>query len=93
MAKQAMINKIAKLESNQTSKSDSKLDKGKGKAKQVQPIHQLEPSPLLNRIESLESYKAKGYSIDDNVEKEFARIDEVGDEDMISLGDEEVMMR
>ena len=89
MVKQAMIDKIAKLESNQTSKSDSKLDKGKGKAKQVQLIHQLEPSPLLNRIESLESYKVKGYSIDDNVEKEIARIDEVEDKDMVSLGDEE----
>ena len=31
MAKQAMIDKIAKLESNQTSKSDSKPDKGKEK--------------------------------------------------------------
>ena len=49
----------------------------------------MEPSPLLNRIESLESYKAKGYSIDDNVEKEIARIDEVEDKDMVSLGDEE----
>ena len=49
----------------------------------------MEPSPLLNRIESLESYKAKGFSIDDNVEKEIARIDEVEDEDMVSLGDEE----
>jgi hypothetical protein len=89
MVKQAMIDKIANLELNQTPKSDNKPDKGKGKAKQVQLIHWLEPNPLLNRIESLESYKAKGFSIDDNVEKEFTRIDEVGDEDMISLGDEE----
>ena len=61
MAKQGMINKIAKLESNQTSKSDNKPDKGKGKAKQVQLIHWLEPNPLLNRIESLESYRMKGF--------------------------------
>ena len=85
---QAMIDEITKLKINQTSKSDNKPDKGKGKAKLVQLIHWLEPNPLLNRIESLETYKVKGFSIEDNVEKEFARIDEVRDKDMVSLGDE-----
>src|SRR5260370_20094995 len=41
-------------------------------------------------METMDSFKARGFSVDDNVEKSLARIEEIKeDEEMISLGSED----
>src|SRR5258705_13039684 len=101
MAKQLLIEKVDKLE-NQTKKSDK--GKGKminlasyetfGKPKLLQRIDQIkEEDLLLKRMETIESFRARGFSIDDNIEKSLkpiARIEEITeDTEMISLGSED----
>src|SRR5258705_7736044 len=101
LAKQLLIERVDKLE-NQTKKSD----KGKvkmvnlatyetfGKPKLLQRIDQIKEEDLLiKRMENLDSFKARGFSIDDNVEKSLeplARIEEITeDTEMISLGSDD----
>src|SRR5260370_30961487 len=101
LAKQLLIERVDKLE-NQTKKSDK--GKGKmvnlatyetfGKPKLLQRIDQIkEEDLLLKRMETIESFKARGFSIDDNVEKSLeplARIEEITeDTEMISLGSDD----
>src|SRR5258708_7339157 len=101
MSKQLLIEKVDKLE-NQTKKSDK--GKGKmvnlamyetfGKPKLLQRIDQIKEEDLLiKRMETIESFKARGFSIEDNVEKSLeplARIEEITeDTEMISLGSDD----
>src|SRR5258708_31374321 len=98
MAKQLLLEKVDKLE-NQMKKSDK--GKGKmvnlatyenfGKPKLLQRINQIkEEDLLLKRMETMDSFKARGFSIDDNVEKSLAKIEEITeDTEMISLGSED----
>src|SRR5258705_3320606 len=87
-AKQALIKELQDL------RIQGKPDfKEKGKAKIVQFADAS--SSLQKRIETLDNFKARGFSVEDNIERNlakqqkeiFARIDE--DEEMVSLGDED----
>src|SRR5258705_11912625 len=65
-----------------------------GKPKLLQRIDQIkEEDLLLKRMETIESFKARGFSVDDNVEKSLeplARIREITeDTEMISLGSDD----
>src|SRR5258705_6433042 len=86
-AKQALVKELQDLRIQ--NKPDSKE---KGKAKIVQFADAS--SSLQKQIETLDSFKARGFSVDDNIERNlakkkeiFSRIDE--DEEMVSLGDED----
>ena len=88
-AKQAMIEKLKQLELNQASKPDksNKKDKAKKQTKTVQLVDRTD-NLLLQWIETLNQFRVWGFSVSDDAEQQFARIDEVNEE-MVSLGTEE----